>query len=72
MIHISDVGKVPEAVLKAMENQARGGPSIMAEGFPVSIPQCRYTEWSSDLGETVKCGLPEHGPKVKHGAWVKA
>lgn len=28
--------------------------------------RCKYEEWSGDLGEMVRCGLAEHGPKVRH------
>lgn len=68
MIHVSEVGDVPKAVFEATAGQKRE-PSIMAEGFPVSVPQCQYREWSGDLGAQVKCGLPEHGPKTRHGNW---
>lgn len=31
---------------------------------------CGYREWSGERGEYVRCGLSEHGPKVKHGNWI--
>ena len=34
-------------------------------------PQCSYTEWSSELGETVRCGLPAHSHKVRHGSFQR-
>lgn len=27
---------------------------------------CQYTEWDPDTGETYRCGLSAHPPKVKH------
>ena len=30
------------------------------------ISMCSYTEYDTDTGETYRCRLPVHGPKIKH------
>lgn len=36
-----------------------------------AVAMCPYSEYNPDDGETYRCGLAEHGPKVKHGKWRK-
>jgi hypothetical protein len=32
---------------------------------------CSYSEWSSELGDMVRCGLPEHPLRPRqHGNWI--
>ena len=35
------------------------------------IPICGFEAYNDQDGETYTCGLDAHGPKVKHGRWIK-
>jgi hypothetical protein len=35
------------------------------------VPQCAYSEYVGEIGETMRCGFPEHSAKAKHGNWQK-
>jgi predicted nucleic acid-binding Zn-ribbon protein len=35
----------------------------------VELGPCPYTEYVSDIGETMACGLREHSWKIPHGQW---
>jgi hypothetical protein len=51
------------------ENSFIGGADEMADGIMsgAEIKMCGYTEFDGQTGEIIHCGLPEHGPKVRHG-----
>lgn len=38
---------------------------------PLVREPCSYTEWDEQLGETFRCGLMAHPPKVKHTRGAK-
>lgn len=38
---------------------------------PLVREPCSYTEWDEQLGETFRCGLMAHSPKVKHTRGAK-
>ena len=40
-------------------------------GGPSTVKTCGFESFNGDDGESYRCGLPVHGPKIKHGAWVK-
>ena len=37
-----------------------------AGGDAEAVEMCPYTEYDPEDGETYRCGLAKHGPKVKH------
>ena len=48
-------------------------PTVAVEPeAPPARKLCGFLAFNDIDGETYTCGLPEHGPKVKHGAWVLA
>lgn len=40
-------------------------------GDEEAVEVCGFVAYNDNDGEWYTCGLPAHGPKVKHGAWVK-
>src|SRR5271170_5133346 len=65
------------AALRAICNVPRDGfESVKNIDFPPKheivnpgVIQCSYHEWSTEMGEEMQCGLPEHSMKQKHGNW---
>ena len=47
-------------------------PVYEPEPEPLEMPMCSYTEYDPETGETYRCGLAVHGPKVKHTRGEKA
>lgn len=59
-----------ETTIPAIEEAVKERQHAAAEDrVPDEAPRCQYSEWSDRLGDMVRCGLPAHGPKVKHGEW---
>jgi len=42
------------------------GIPLVGEAELVERPMCSYTEYDGQTGETYRCALTAHGPKVKH------
>lgn len=49
----------------AVKIERRRAPEIQKPIEP-EMPRCKYEEYDPETGETYRCSLPEHGPKVKH------
>ena len=57
-------GKVPDDVLPV--EGVPVGSDEGAGGDAEAVEMCPYTEYDPEDGETYRCGLAKHGPKVKH------
>lgn len=58
---VADRLAVARAALAAV-----GQPTAVAVAPVVQRQPCPYTEYDGESGETYRCGLSVHGPKVKH------
>ena len=43
---------------------------ILEHAVPAK-PVCGFKAYNDQDGEDYTCGLPPHGPKIKHGSWVR-
>ena len=57
-------GTVPNDVLPV--ESVPVGSDEGAGGDAEAVDMCPYTEYDPEDGETYRCGLAKHGPKVKH------
>ncbi len=58
---------VEAKVERVKDELAKVMAKVMEE--TVETPPCAYREWSTEIGDMVQCGLDEHGPRTRHGAW---
>lgn len=45
--------------------------STPVEDDEPALPECSYSEYDMDSGETMHCGKRQHTFKVKHGDWYR-
>jgi len=68
------VQEVPRAATSGRPETHRQTESNTASESVIDRPDrpiCGFEAYNSEDGETYRCELPAHGPKVKHGAWRK-
>ena len=71
---VQGAGRGQGAPVERREEQGRVLSLVPAANDPVegydggaeTVEMCHYTEYDPEDGETYRCGLAKHGPKVKH------
>lgn len=61
----ADVVKADIAALRAICAKPEAARAAVPDAIVVQ-EQCKHSEWVEEIGELVRCILPEHGPKTKH------
>lgn len=56
----------PETVVTPKAKPERPKAPEIQKPMEPEMPRCKYEEYDPETGETYRCLLPEHGPKVKH------
>jgi DNA-directed RNA polymerase subunit RPC12/RpoP len=68
---ITQRGRAQTAVQIGKSEEDSKAVQIRPTPPEIEAVMCKYTEYDPDTGETMACGLPEHGPKIKHARWRK-
>lgn len=73
---VAPVARTPE-LMASLREIAAGNTSKLnnfAQDYdsePVEVDLCGFKSYNEIDGENYICGLEKHGPKVKHGEWIK-